>query len=215
MIKLSFHGAARTVTGSKYLLQVNDTSILIDCGMFQGKKELRQLNWQPLPFSLGDIDAIVVTHGHIDHIGLIPKVVHEGYSGKIYATNPTCDITKLSLLDSAHIQEEDADYRNRKKLTSHEKALPLFTTEDAEDALRLLSPTPFNIWTKVSDAIRFRYHIAGHILGAAFVEVDVDDGETRRTLLFSGDVGRYGNPLTNNPVAPPECDGSGRSSSAC
>lgn len=206
MIQLSFHGAARVVTGSKYLLDVNGSKVLIDCGMFQGPKELRQRNWQPLPFSAPEVDAVVLTHGHVDHIGFVPKLVKEGFVGKVYATFPTVDIAELSLMDTAHLQEEDAEYRNRKKLTSHEVALPLFTTEDVKDAKQMLAGVPYNTWTEINDYVRFRYHVAGHLLGAASVEVDVDDGEKRVSILFSGDVGRYGNPLTDNPAEPPETD---------
>ena len=206
MIQLSFHGAARVVTGSKYLLSVNDTKVLIDCGMFQGPKELRQRNWQPLPFAAPEVEAAILTHGHVDHLGFLPKLVKEGFVGKIYATFPTIDIAELSLMDTAHLQEEDAEYRNRKKLTSHEVALPLFTVDDVKDTRQMLTGIPFTTWTRINDHVRFRYHVAGHLLGAASVEVDADDGEKRVSILFSGDVGRYGNPLTTNPSEPPETD---------
>ncbi len=206
MITLAFHGAARTVTGSKYLLSVNDTKVLIDCGMFQGPRALRQRNWEPFPFDPVGINAVVLTHGHIDHIGMLPRLVKEGYAGKVYTSIPTSDIVGLSLRDAAHIQEEDARWRNKKKITRHKKALPLFTGDDADDAIGYLSPVPFDTWTEIAEGVRFRLHVAGHILGAAFVEFDVNDGNERRTIVFSGDIGRYGNPLTNNAVEPPECD---------
>jgi len=206
LVKLAFHGAAGTVTGSKYLLTVNDHGLLIDCGMFQGARELRQRNWQPLPFDQAMIDGVVITHAHIDHVGFLPRLVRDGYNRKVFTTAPTTDLAGISLLDSAHIQEEDAAYRTKKKLTRHGVALPLFTTENAEDTLKLMVPTPYDTWTSINDSIRFRLHIAGHILGAASVEVEVRDGSRKFNVLFSGDVGRYGNPLTANPTEPPQCD---------
>ena len=206
MITLGFHGAAGTVTGSKYLLTVNDERILIDCGMFQGRRELRQRNWNPPAFDPGLVQAVLLTHGHIDHLGYLPRLVKCGFSGKVFASNPTVDIARMTLIDSAHIQEEDAEYRNRKKLTSHEKALPLFTQEDVEALIPMYNPVPFDIWQELSSQIRFRYHFAGHILGAASIEVELTDGDRKVSILFSGDVGRYGNPLTRNPAEPPETD---------
>ncbi|RME21089.1 MAG: MBL fold metallo-hydrolase, partial [Candidatus Zixiibacteriota bacterium] len=141
MIRVGFHGAAGTVTGSKYLLTINDRRYLIDCGMFQGRKELRQRNWVAPPFDATAIDAVLLTHAHIDHVGYLPRLVRMGYTGKIYASAPTCDLTAVSLLDCAHIQEEDADYRNRKHLTHHKVALPLFNTDDSEAAIKMLAPT--------------------------------------------------------------------------
>ena len=206
MIQLTFHGAAGTVTGSKYLLTVNDHRVLIDCGSFQGRKQLRQLNWEPIPFDVSSLDGVILTHAHIDHVGFFPKLVQQGYAGDAYTTAPTADLASVSLLDSAHLQEEDANYRNKKKLTSHEVALPLYTTEDAEAAIRLFKPVPFGLWVDIVEGIRFRLHVAGHVLGAAGVEVQADDGERKVTIFFTGDVGRYGNPLTNDPEPPPECD---------
>ncbi len=206
MIELSFHGAAGTVTGSKYLLEVNGRKVLIDCGMFQGPGRLRQLNWDAPWFEPTELEAVIVTHGHIDHIGYLPKLVRRGYTGKVYATAPTVDISGISLLDAAHIQEEDAEFRNRKHLTHHKKALPLYTTDNAEAAIELFTAVPYDKWVDVCEGVRFRLRIVGHILGAASVEVEVSDGGTKKTILFSGDVGRYGNPLTIDPAEPPECD---------
>jgi metallo-beta-lactamase family protein len=206
VVRLEFHGAAGTVTGSKYLLVVNDEKILIDCGMFQGRKELRERNWAAMKFEPAEVECVVLTHGHIDHVGYVPKLVKSGFSGKIYCTAPTEDIAGISLEDTAHIQMEDAEYRTKKKLSSHEVALPLFTDDDVRDALALFSPQPFLTWIKVSDHIRFRYHVVGHLLGAASVEVEVTDGPRKLTVQFSGDIGRYGNPLVKNPTEPVECD---------
>ncbi len=206
MVTLEFHGAAGTVTGSKYLLNVNGEKILIDCGMFQGQKELRQRNWNPMKFDPKEIECIVLTHGHIDHVGYVPRLVKSGFSGKIYCTAPTQDIAAISLEDTAHIQMEDAEFRNKKKLTSHEVALPLFTDEDVEEALKLFTPVPFMTWQKLSDQIRYRYHIVGHLLGAASVEVEVTDGARKLTIQFSGDIGRYNATLVKEPTEPVNCD---------
>jgi metallo-beta-lactamase family protein len=206
MIQLSFHGAAGTVTGSKYLLTINNRKILIDCGMFQGARELRLRNWQPLPFDPGGVEAVILTHSHIDHIGYLPKMVREGFNGVVFSTPPSEEICRLALLDTAHLQEEDAEFRNKKKLTRHEKALPLFTAEDVESAMRLFEKIDYDEWTRIADGIRFRFQDVGHILGASGVELELNDGHKTVSIFFSGDVGRYGNPLTNNPISPPETD---------
>ncbi len=206
MISLSFHGAAGTVTGSKFLIRVNDKSYLIDCGMFQGRRELRVRNWEPLPFNPSDLSAVVITHAHIDHIGYLPRTVRLGFKGTVYATAPTIDIARVSLLDAAHIQEEDAEYRNRKGLTRYEPALPLFTVDDAVNTEPLFKPVLFRDWEQVDRQFRFRFFPAGHILGAASVEVEVTDGDREVSILFSGDVGRYGLPLVVSPSEPPQTD---------
>jgi metallo-beta-lactamase family protein len=206
VVRLEFHGAAGTVTGSKYLLIVNNEKVLIDCGMFQGMKELRQRNWSPMKFEPSEVEAIIVTHGHIDHVGFVPRLVRDGFNGKVYCTAPTQDIAAISLQDTAHIQMEDAEFRNKKGLTSHDVALPLFTDEDVDEALKLFTPVPFLTWTKLSDQIRFRYHIVGHLLGAASVEVEVTDGSRKLVIQFSGDIGRYHATLVKEPTEPVECD---------
>lgn len=206
MIEISFHGATGTVTGSKYMLRVNDQRVLVDCGMFQGPKALRVRNWQPLPFDPGEIDAVVITHAHIDHIGYLPRLVAMGYNGPVLATEPTVDVAGILLKDAAHIQEEDADYRNRKGLTTHEKALPLFTSEDAKAAKKLFKPVYFREWNDLGPGVRFRHHRAGHIIGAGFVEFELNDGKDQRRVIFSGDLGRYGSPIIPDPVAPPQPD---------
>ncbi len=206
MITLSFHGAAGTVTGSKSLLTINDRKILVDCGVFQGPKPLRQKNWNPLPFDPASLEAVVLTHAHIDHIGYLPRLISQGFKGKIYATAPTAELAKILLLDAAHIQEEDAEFRNKRKATSHEKALPLFTTDDAKRALEYFAPVTFHRWKKLGDDIKFRYHAVGHILGAGSVEFKLDDGIKKTSILFSGDIGRYSVPLVIDPVKPPEAD---------
>ena len=206
MISLTFHGAARSVTGSKYLLQVNNRRILVDCGLFQGRREIRQRNWEPLDFDASDIEAVIVTHAHLDHIGFVPCLVRNGFNSVIYSTPPTADMADVLLKDAGHIQEEDAEYRNRKKITRHAPALPLFTVEDAKKALTFFKPAPFGQWIELGKEIKFRYHVAGHILGAASVEIVLDDGDRKKTILFSGDVGRFGVPLIVDPAEPPEVD---------
>lgn len=206
MIKITFHGAAGTVTGSKYLVEVNDKRVLVDCGMFQGPRELRELNWRPVPFDPQSLEAVILTHAHIDHIGFLPKIVRDGYSNPIYATPPTVDLAMVSLLDTAELQMEDAQYRQKKKLSRHEVVLPLFNVDDAEEALKLLEPMNYDKWTSIGSEFRFRYHGVGHLIGAAGVELEVDDGINKRSIFFSGDVGRYGNPLTRDPVRPPLSD---------
>ncbi len=206
MIKLSFHGAAGTVTGSKYLLDVNGTRILVDCGMYQGAKELRQRNWTAPPFDPASVSATILTHAHIDHVGYLPRLVRQGFTGDVYCTAPTADIASITLKDTAHLQLEDAEFRNKKKLSSHEVALPLFTLEDVEATEERFVPTSYDTWTRISEQFRFRYRGAGHLLGAASVELEIADNGRKVTMLFSGDVGRYGNPLVRNPSEPPECD---------
>lgn len=205
LIFLSFHGAAGTVTGSKYLLSSEKTNLLIDCGIFQGRRELRTLNWEAPPFKPSDIDAVVITHAHIDHIGYIPRLVKQGFRGKIYSSAPTASLAAISLLDTAHLQMEDAEYRGRKKISRHKKVLPLFDDKDTERALKHLVPVDFGDTVAVADDVSFRFQPAGHILGAAGIEVKIA-GSDERTVFFSGDVGRYGSPLAIDPSPPPSFD---------
>ncbi|MEW5796980.1 MAG: MBL fold metallo-hydrolase, partial [Candidatus Zixiibacteriota bacterium] len=206
MATLTFHGAAETVTGSKYLLELGGHSVLIDCGVFQGPRDLRVRNWEPPAFDPRSLDAVILTHAHIDHIGFLPRLVRQGLGKTVFATPPTADLAEISLLDSAEIQEEDAAWRNKKRLTRHEKALPLFTTDDARAAIKLFKPAPFGQWHPLSKQLRFRFHPAGHILGAAGVEIEYSENDRKSSILFSGDIGRYGNPLTVDPAEPPEFD---------
>ncbi len=206
MITLSFYGAAGMVTGSKYLLQVNNELVMIDCGMFQGNRETRQLNWSPQPYKPQHIKSVILTHAHIDHVGYLPRLFHFGFKGEVYASPPTVDICKINLLDAAHIQMEDAEYRNKKKLTRHPRALPLFDDKDVQRIEPKYRVVKFGQWKGAGKNIAFRFHYAGHILGAASVEIKATDGKISRTILFSGDIGRYGNPLTRPPAKPPETD---------
>ena len=206
MTKLSFHGAVGTVTGSKYIIHINDKKIMIDCGIFQGRKELRRRNWDEPAFDPKEIDVIILTHAHIDHIGFLPVMIKKGFKGKIYATPPTIDLAKILLLDAAHIQEEDAEYRNRKKITSHAKALPLFTTEDAKAVLEHFVGLKYKDWMNFGKEVKFRFHNAGHILGAASIEIRLYDSDKMFSILFSGDIGRYAVPLILDPDVPQVTD---------
>ncbi|HEY4308474.1 MAG TPA: MBL fold metallo-hydrolase [Pirellulales bacterium] len=207
MITLTFHGAAETVTGSKYLLQNNDAQILIDCGMFQGLKELRLRNWSPLPFDAESVAAIVLTHAHIDHIGYLPRLVKFGYAGPVYCTPATRDLARIMLLDAAKLQEMDAEYANRKKISRHHPVLPLFDVIDVKESLQLMRPVERKEWFSPARGFRCRYHDAGHLLGSAMVEVEAtNETAPATTILFSGDVGRYNAPIYHDPAPPPACD---------
>ncbi len=207
-MRISFHGAAGTVTGSRHLLEAAGQRILVDAGMFQGLKKLRLLNWKEPGFEPGFIDHLLLTHAHIDHSGYIPRLLQYGFTAPIHCTPATAELAEVLLMDSAHIQEEDAAWANKKGYSKHKPAEPLFTAIDALHALRLLTPTPFGKWIKLSEAVRARFGNAGHILGAAFVEVRVRgaaaDDET--VIVFSGDLGRYDVPLHSDPEDLPPCD---------
>lgn len=196
-MKLTFLGAVGTVTGSRYLLEDDNRRILIDAGLFQGRKELRERNWEPPTFDPADIDAILLTHAHIDHSGYIPRLVKEGFRGPIYCTAATQDLCGILLPDSGHLQEEDAASANRHGYSRHQPALPLYTQEDAEEALQYLRPVEFGKRYEIEDSLLgFTMYRAGHILGAAFIRVD--DGMT--SVLFSGDIGRLHNPVMKPPA---------------
>ena len=211
-MKLTFHGAARTVTGSRHLLEAGGQRVLIDCGMFQGLKKLRKLNWEPPGFEPGFLDHIVLTHAHIDHTGYVPRVMQYGFKGDIHCTPATSELLEVMLMDAAHIQEEDAAFANKKGFSKHHPAEPLYTTMDAMQALKLLKPSKFNRWVNLSSRLRFRLVNSGHILGAAFAEFRI--AEERRdtvnpgeiTVVFSGDLGRYDVPLHSDPEPLPDCD---------
>jgi metallo-beta-lactamase family protein len=206
MFDLTFHGAAETVTGSKYLLTAGGHRVLIDCGLFQGLKELRLRNWQPLPFSPADVAAVVLTHAHIDHIGYLPRFVRQGYRGAVYCTPATAKLAELMLYDAAFNQQEDAEYANRKGFSKHRPALPLFDSKDVDRALKLLRPMPRGEWFSPADSVRARYHDTGHLLGSAMIETELQSDGRAVRVLFSGDVGRYNAPLYHDPSPPPACD---------
>jgi metallo-beta-lactamase family protein len=199
---LSFFGAAGTVTGSKYMLQVDNRNILVDCGLFQGLKNLRQRNWEDLPFDIKTIHAVVLTHAHIDHSGFLPVLMKRGYKGPVYCTEATAALCGIMLPDSGHLQEEEARYLTHKHLTRHDPPLPLYTREDAEETLKLLKPVDFDTDIDLGGGLSFRYTRAGHILGSAWVAF-MKNGFR---VVFSGDVGRLEDPIMNPPVPIPHAD---------
>ncbi|WP_442342025.1 MBL fold metallo-hydrolase RNA specificity domain-containing protein [Ectorhizobium quercum] len=195
-------GGAGTVTGSKHLLSLGEHRILIDCGLFQGLKNLRELNWAKLPVAPRDIDAVILTHAHLDHSGYLPRLVRDGYGGKVYATPATRDVAELILKDSGYLQEKDAEFLNRHQLSRHRPALPLYGARDAARAVEHFSTVEFGQTVRLANGAAFRFRHAGHILGAASVEIEW--GGTR--IVFSGDIGRYGDPLLPDPVPVAEAD---------
>jgi metallo-beta-lactamase family protein len=205
MPTLTFLGAARTVTGSKHLLEVDGQRILFDCGLFQGLKELRQRNWSPLPIPPETIDAVVLTHAHIDHTGWLPRLVAQGFKGPVYCTEGTADLCRLVLPDAAHLQEEDAKFANKRGFTKHQPALPLYTEEDAAEALSRLRPTKFKQTLSIAKGINAEFINAGHLLGSSYVLVQRQDRSGGR-ILFGGDLGRYSRPILPDPSPGVEAD---------
>lgn len=194
-MRLQFLGATKTVTGSKYLVSSGHSKVLVDCGLFQGYKPLRLRNWQALPFAPASLDAVVLTHAHLDHSGYLPLLIKRGFKGKIYCSEATFDLCKILLPDSGHLQEEDAAFANRHGFSRHSPALPLYTQEDAEQALKFFAPVDFDKSFVAAGELRATLRHAGHILGAATVALD--DGAT--ALTFSGDLGRMNDVLMRPP----------------
>lgn len=202
MSSLTFLGAAGTVTGSKHLLEVEGRRILVDCGLFQGLKALRQRNWQPLPVPAESIDAVVLTHAHLDHCGYLPRLVADGFKGRVFCTAGTRDLCSLVLPDSAKLQEEDARDANRHGYSKHAPALPLYTSSDADRALARLQPLGFNRPLPVVPGIEVEFIRAGHLLGSAYAQI-----RTRhQTILFGGDLGRYSRPVLPDPESVEQAD---------
>lgn len=207
-IRLRFHGAARTVTGSCYLLETGDVRVLIDCGMFQGSKTERQLNWRDFPFDPKSLTAMLLTHAHIDHTGMIPKLVKHGFAAKIHCTAATIDLCGVMLPDSAYIQEQDAKFQNGRNAKRGLPGIePIYTSEDAAAALGHFSPVPYETWMEPAKGIRARWWNAGHLLGSASIEVEVArDGNKPLRILFSGDIGPEHKMLEPDPQAPQNFD---------
>ena len=195
MVTLTSLGGAGTVTGSKHLLDHAGGHILVDCGLFQGHRELRELNWKPLSVDASSIGAVVLTHAHLDHSGYLPKLMREGFAGNIYATPATIDVARLILLDSAFLQEKDAEFANRHGFSRHQPALPLYTKRDAERAIEAFRPVPFGSSVQLPGGATLLFRRAGHILGAATAQLEVEDIKG----VFSGDLGRYGDAMMPDP----------------
>jgi metallo-beta-lactamase family protein len=196
MPSLTFLGAAGTVTGSKHLLDLGDHRILVDCGLFQGLKVLRERNWRPLPVAASRIDAVVLTHAHLDHCGYLPRLVAQGFRGRVFCTPGTRDLCSLVLPDSAHLQEEDARDANKHRYSKHHPALPLYTSDDAARALTLLQPVGYNRPVPVVPGLEVEFIGAGHLLGSAYACTRLASG---KTILFGGDLGRYDRPVLPDP----------------
>jgi len=205
-VRVRFLGAAGTVTGSKYLIELNQKKLLVDCGLFQGLKPLRLKNREPFPISPQEIEAVVLTHAHLDHSGYLPRLVKEGFSGKIFCTEATADLVKLLLLDSAKLMEEEAAYAKKKGYSKHENPEPLYTTDDAEKVFPLLSTCDISQELYITDRVTAKFYNAGHILGATSVELEVLGIEQKKKLVFSGDIGRYEEPILYPPETPSEVD---------
>src|SRR6185436_5722045 len=201
-IYIHFLGAAGTVTGSKYLITAFEKKILVDCGLFQGLKELRVLNWNHLPVNVSKIDVVLLTHAHLDHTGYLPKLIKDGFKGRVIATDTTIDITKLILKDSAKIQEEEAEFANKHGYSKHKPAKPLYTVEDAKQVFSHFAAVQTNEWIFLNEKIKFRFRYDGHIIGATFIELDMGG----KLFVFSGDIGREEDLLLNAPERPQKAD---------
>lgn len=206
-MRLTFLGAARIVTGSSYLLEVAERKVLIDCGMFQGSKAVRSLNYRPFPYSPAEIDCVLLTHAHIDHSGLIPRLCKDGFKGKIHATKVTAELCGIMLPDSGHIQEFDAEIANRKGQRAGKKPVEvLYTVEDAYACLKQFAYVDYNTDLFLSPEIRVRYREAGHILGSSLLEVWVTENQKTVKIVFSGDLGQPDQPIIKDPVYITEAD---------
>lgn len=195
---LTFLGAAGTVTGSRFLIDTNRARVLVDCGLFQGLKHLRRRNWEPFPVPADTIDAVVLTHAHVDHVGYLPAVVRDGFGGPVFASSGTTALAGIVLPDSGHLQEEEAEYANRRGFSKHRPALPLYTQADAESALERFRPQSFGDEVEVAPGIHVTFRPAGHILGSSVVTVRLADHDDR-TVVFSGDLGRPHHPVLRPP----------------
>lgn len=206
MAKLTFLGAAGTVTGSKYLVEAAGKKLLLDCGLFQGPSEISDRNYKPLPVDPKTIDYCVLTHAHLDHCGWLPCLVRDGYRGPIYANPATIELATISLKDSGHLQEEDAMHARFKKYSHHQPPRALYTSEDVDPALRLMKPMPRLGAFDLSPEFHFVSYDAGHILGSSSLELTITEGARKTVVIFSGDIGRYSQPILNDPTTPPRAD---------
>jgi metallo-beta-lactamase family protein len=198
-MELAFLGATGTVTGSRFLLEVEGRRLLVDCGLYQGLKEYRLRNWEPFPVSPERVDLVFLTHAHLDHVGYLPRFCRTGFSGKIHCTHATRDLTEIILLDSAHLQEEDAYWANKKGYSKHRPALPLYTVPDAEHALSLFAPFHYGEDIFLTKSLRVKFKDAGHILGSSLVDIKTTKGGRTLRVAFSGDLGRPDRPILRDP----------------
>jgi metallo-beta-lactamase family protein len=207
MATIQFLGATHTVTGSKHLVEIDGYRTLVDCGLFQGLKELRLRNWEPFPLNPASINSIILTHAHIDHTGYLPKLTRDGFDGPVYATPASVELARILLPDSARLQEEDAAYSNKSSASKHSPALPLYTERDANEACRHLESVNYNQWTRLSKKLSFEFVTAGHIIGSSFVVFDFDSNDGRRKrMVMTGDLGRYNEPIIPDPTPVDEAD---------
>lgn len=206
MHQLTFLGATGTVTGSRFLFEADGKKLLVDCGLFQGLKQNRLKNWGPFPVSPAEIDRVLLTHAHIDHSGYLPKLSKEGFAGKIHCTYATHDLCEIMLKDSAHLQEEDAYWANKKGFSKHHPALPLYAVEDAEKALSCFEPLHYGEDLFLTENMRIKFKDAGHILGSSLVDIKSTLRKQTRRILFSGDLGRPDRPILREPVQVFEVD---------
>src|SRR5690349_13613340 len=205
-VRVKFLGATETVTGSRFLLNFGTFRVLFDCGLFQGLKDLRLRNWDPFPVDVAEIDAVVITHAHIDHTGYLPKLVKEGFSGPIYCTRPTADLMEIMLLDSAKLQEEEALFAFKHGYSKHPNPQPLYTSVDAQRVFKLFKTTHFDERIRLNNDVEIVYRNAGHLLGAAICEVFIKGERQEKKIVFSGDIGRYGDIMLNDPAPVTEAD---------
>jgi len=206
MAKISFLGATGTVTGSRFLLETQEKKLLIDCGLFQGIKENRVKNWEPFPADPASVDEVLLTHAHVDHCGYLPRFVKQGFKGPIRCTCATADLCAIVLRDSAHLQEEDASWANKKGFSKHKPALPLYTVSDAEACIARFEPVHYGQDIYPADGLRVKFKDAGHILGSAFIDIKITKGDKVRRMLFSGDLGSPDRPILRDPAQVFEVD---------
>jgi len=201
-VKIKFLGAAGTVTGSKYLIETDEATLMIDCGMFQGLKELRERNWEPLPIDVPKVDYVLLTHGHLDHVGFLPRLLKEDFKGDIIGTAPTLAVAEIVLKDSGKIHEEDAKRAKEEGFSKHDNPEPFYTVKEAEDTLAYFKSVDLDQWIDFSEHIKARFRYNGHIIGATFIELDIYG----KRFVFSGDIGRTDDLLLENPQRPEKAD---------
>jgi metallo-beta-lactamase family protein len=205
-VRIKFLGGAETVTGSRYLLEIDDFRLLLDCGLFQGLKDLRLRNWEPFPVPPSTLDAVVISHAHIDHTGYLPRLVKEGYTGPIYCTHPTADLMEIMLLDSARLQEEEARFAEEKGYSRHAKPMPLYTEADARAVFPLVQAAGYDNPVSLHERISLVFRNAGHLLGAALVEITLHGNQQQKRIVFSGDLGRSQSEMLHPPAAVTQAD---------